>query len=368
MEMQVPVSIKERCIGAEFSSSPIEIGVQGGRISDALALFGGDFVYVLARLDPFPHYNILALSRIQLHLLLMAVISGLCEEGLAQLCQPMNAKDAARFLFPGGESRGLRTILNKFPRKALNADAYRQFLEMLDCPKALDLLRFSNAVDEVLLEKIHLLPKDMRFGKIVRHIHHPLQALVVKQAFELIFREDQQNERARLVNELCNRNNGASFWNEILRKLIDTHATLPGFPVIDGEGFYPLNTQGKIEKAAHEFQNCLEVKWHSILRGKLGIYVYTKGDVKAVFAIEPRFGCKGVITEIEFLGKSEPPEDKLAELKALLIAQGFQFFLNYREEAPLVSIHEKFECMSRPHNIEGIKSAANLLIKRMSEL
>ncbi len=304
-----------------FDFAPTSL-TENTRVSDSLANFAGEFSEPIACLDPFPHTKALQLSRVKLHLLLLAFAKGANGGDLLWLFEGQGLRGAEKQIF-GGSVPGLLTILHKSPTRAFERQTYVQLLELIASENALKILRHMDCVTADSIAIAHHLPDELRLNRIFRHIASPNEAQVIKRVFALIpFADD--DARLDFVHNF-NPNKRSAIWDRLMAELLDKLLLMPSSPIIDHPNFERLTTTGMFDAAAKEFGNCVRIKQASCFSGECAIFIFRRDDIKVMIGIEPAFGSQGVVTELEMPHRQCPPRDVLKEMDDILTPLGFNF-------------------------------------------
>jgi hypothetical protein len=292
------------------------------RVSDSLANFAGEFSEQIACLDPFPHTKALKLSRVKLHLMLLAFAKGANGGDLLWLFEDQTLRDAEKKIF-GGSTPGLLKILHKSPTRAFERQTYGQLLELIASENALKILRHMDCVTADSIAIAHHLPDELRLNKFFRHVASPNEAQVIKRVFALVpFADD--DARLDFVHKFTPIKRRA-IWERFMAEMQDKLLLMPSSPNIDHPNFERLRTKSMFDAAANEFGNCVAIKQASCFSGECAIFVFRRDDIKVMIGIEPAFGSQGVVTELEMPHRQCPPRDILQEMDDILTPQGFNF-------------------------------------------
>lgn len=334
------------------------------RISDSLeAVAGGDLAPVFAEIDPFPHPQILGKSRSYLHLIALGYTKNKSID-LAKQVLDQNKFSAGVETCFGNRIIGLEGILKKCPAQLFPADTYEKFLKIIPDQNALKVLRHSPSVAADLIRSLFNLPPEFRFNGVVSKVHHPDQALIIDLAAH-----GSNEQRHLFAHRLGETRSLKKFWELIGENLLAQIQHMPSPPEISHPNFFALDSLLRVMKASIKFQNCLRSFLSEALNGQVAFYVFSRNEDLAVISIQPRFGTKGIVTEVKSHQNAPVPDQLLQEIHEILKNNGFKIATNeWNSGVDLDHVSRKIRRMIHESDRHSLGRLSNEILKDTLEL
>jgi len=311
---------------------PSEIITTAPRVSDALRAVAGDFVWDLARLDPFPHNKILSKPRAITHLTGIVLSKKNTKPCHAFMVMAEHDVPSAIEITFGKSVEGLSGILKKCPVSMFTPETYQRFATLVFENRAMKVLSHAPLVDQDLIDILFYLPKELRHSAILKHIISPHEARILELASSPDDGPEGIRSRCQFASRLSDCKNRKTFWNIIREELFCRFRPMPAPPPIDHPRVKRIQSITEINKFAIEFQNCMRSLVETVADGELVFYGYeAPNGEKAIVSVSPKFtadGPVGLIDRIAGPKNANVSERVLTEIKSIFEKNG----ISYRPE------------------------------------
>lgn len=348
-------------------SAPIECFVQDTRqpirITDSLEAVAGDLAPIFAEIDPFPHHHVLGKPRTYLYLIAFTYINTKSFD-LAKQVLDQNKFSAGVEICFGERLIGLEGVLKKCPPQLFEADIYQKFHKIIPDENSLKTLRHCQWVTAQLIETIYNLPGEFRCNRVVWKIKSPAQALIIALAAH-----GSPEQRQIFAHRLGETRSLKKFWELIGENLLAQIQHMPVPPEISHPNFFALDSLLRVVKASIKFRNCLRSYISEALNGQVAFYVFSRNEDLAVISIQPRFGTKGVVTEIKGPQNAPVPDKLLQEIHEILKTNGFKIATNeWNSGVDLDHVSRKIRRMIHESDVHTLGRLSNEILKDALEL
>jgi hypothetical protein len=310
---------------------PSEIISTAPRVSDALRAVAGEHVWDLARLDPFPHHQILSKPRAIIHLTGIVLSKKNTKPCHAFMVMTEHDVASAIEITFGKSVEGLLGILKKCPVTMFSRETYQRFSTLVFEHRAMKVLGHSPIVDQDLVDIMYGLPEELRHSAIIKNVISPNEARILELASSPDDGPEGTRSRCQFASRLSDcKKSRKTFWNAIREELFERFCPMPTPPPIDHPRVTPIQSITEVNKFAIEFQNCMRSLLDTVADGELLFYCY-KGPngEKAIVSVKPKFtadGPVGLIDRIAGPKNANVSERALADIKAIFQQNGIAYW------------------------------------------
>lgn len=316
------------------------------RISHALHQLAGPWPE-LTEIFPFPHADFVNRSSMWMH------VAGLI------LSNPISSNRNVRVVFDHhrdwrdaafvGSPRFTRDnvcVLKKMTLPLWSRDDYRLFTALLDCPRAIKLMKHADQITPELVRKIAFLPAEFRDRKTIEILMHFDEAKLLFRMFD----RRNDSEKKRIASSLKSTKNRTDFWRKVSQQFFDGFGEFEGVLEIDDIRFETVRNRQRLLDVAREFSNCCATYFMNGLAAHTGFLVF-RGAETAIISYKARLGNRYVIDEIQGPNNQPISDDTVVEIEAVLKKYDFVWgsndpmqtyrFLDNRMHRLATADHEK---------------------------
>jgi hypothetical protein len=218
-----------------------------------LKLVAGAFADAVACVWPEPHAAFLAAPAARRHLACLGLAVGADVPALAAAILGARLRHAIAAVVPRAPA-GLERLLSRMGEIALDAEAYRLLLRLLERPAPAKVLRHAELVDVSLIRRLAGLPEPMEQAVRLARDLTPEAIAVLREAYDaLAFRDGRVAAETAAAGWA--RVGSAKALFELVRDDLTPEPAAPPHP---GAGrLQPLATKAAIREAARRYRNCL---------------------------------------------------------------------------------------------------------------
>jgi hypothetical protein len=291
------------------------------RISHALQQLAGPWSEQLAEIFPFCHYDFVNRSSMWMH------VAGLI------LANPVSSNTNVKEVFTHhrdwrhaafvGSLRFTRDnvcLLKKMTLPLWSRQDYQLFTSLLDCPRAVKLMKHADQLTRDMVRKIAHLPAEFRDQKTVDILLTEDEAKVLNR----LFGHQDDAEKKRIVSSLKSQKDRPSFWRKASQHFFHGFEEFSDVLEIADSRFQSIGNVHELIEASEKYENCMKNYVFECLSGMCGFLIF-HGKETAIIGYEPRIGNRYVIDEINLPKNETPSPETIAEITSVLKDYGFDF-------------------------------------------